>query len=113
MLLGGVGTAELAELPVDAIHPNPRQPRRRFDSDAGAGLADSVRSQGVVQPVVVRPRAAGGYELIAGERRWRAARDAGMREVPAVIREADRPRYGRLEHERAEMTPHLVGDLGR
>jgi ParB family chromosome partitioning protein len=89
VLLGGVGTTDLAELPVDAIHPNPRQPRRRFDSEAGAGLADSVRSQGVVQPVVVRPRAAGGYELIAGERRWRAARAAGMREVPAVIREAD------------------------
>lgn len=89
VLLGGGGATELAELPVDAIHPNPRQPRRRFDSEAGAGLAESVRSQGVVQPVVVRPRAAGGYELIAGERRWRAARDAGMREVPAVIREAD------------------------
>jgi ParB family transcriptional regulator, chromosome partitioning protein len=89
VLLGGVGATELAELPVDAIHPNPRQPRRRFDSEAGAGLAESVRSQGVVQPVVVRPRAAGGYELIAGERRWRAARDAGMGKVPAVIREAD------------------------
>ena len=74
---------------MDAIHPNPRQPRRRFDSEAGAGLADSVRSQGVVQPVLVRPRAAGGYELIAGERRWRAAKDAGLAEVPAVVREAD------------------------
>jgi ParB family chromosome partitioning protein len=89
VLLGGAGAAELAELPVDAIHPNPRQPRRRFDAEAGAGLADSVRSQGLVQPVLVRPRAAGGYELIAGERRWRAAKDAGMRAVPAVIREAD------------------------
>ena len=89
MLLGGAVPAELAELPIDAIHPNPRQPRRRFDAEAGAGLADSVRSQGVVQPVLVRPRPAGGYELIAGERRWRAAREAGMREVPAVIREAD------------------------
>jgi ParB family transcriptional regulator, chromosome partitioning protein len=89
VLLGGVGATELAELPVDAIHPNPRQPRRRFDAEAGAGLADSVRSQGVVQPVVVRPRDAGGYELIAGERRWRAAREAGMREVPAVVRETD------------------------
>jgi ParB family transcriptional regulator, chromosome partitioning protein len=89
VLLGGGSATELAELPVDAIHPNPRQPRRRFDSEAGAGLAESVRSQGVVQPVVVRPRAAGGYELIAGERRWRAARDAGMRELPAVIRPAD------------------------
>ena len=89
VLLGGAGASELAELPVDAIHPNPRQPRRRFDSEAGAGLADSVRSQGVVQPVLVRTRAAGGYELIAGERRWRAAKDAGLRAVPAVIREAD------------------------
>src|SRR6266480_1348417 len=89
VLLGGATATELAELPVDAIHPNPRQPRRRFDSDAGAGLADSVRAQGVVQPVLVRPRAAGGYELIAGERRWRAARDAKLKTVPAVVREAD------------------------
>ena len=56
VLLGGATATELAELPVDAIHPNPRQPRRRFDSEAGAGLADSVRAQGVVQPVLVRPR---------------------------------------------------------
>src|SRR3954451_23181846 len=89
VLLGGASTVELAELPVDAIHPNPRQPRRRFDSEAGAGLADSIRSQGVVQPVLVRPRAAGGYELIAGERRWRAARDAKLKSLPAVVREAD------------------------
>ena len=88
VLLGGAGPSELAELPVDAIHPNPRQPRRKFDSDAGSGLADSVRSQGIVQPVLVRPRAAGGYELIAGERRWRAARDAKLKTVPAVVREA-------------------------
>jgi ParB family chromosome partitioning protein len=60
VLLGGGGTSDLAELPVDLIHPNPRQPRRRFDSEAGAGLAESVRAQGVVQPVVVRPRGAGG-----------------------------------------------------
>src|SRR6266550_2923403 len=89
VLLGGATATELAELPVDAIHPNPRQPRRRFDSEAGAGLADSVRAQGVVQPVLVRPRTAGGYELIAGERRWRAARDAKLKTVPAVVREAD------------------------
>jgi len=90
VLLGGDGGGtELAELPVDAIHPNPRQPRRKFDSDAGAGLADSVRAQGVVQPVLVRPRVAGGYELIAGERRWRAAREAKLRTLPAVVREAD------------------------
>jgi len=89
VLLGGATASELAELPVDAIHPNPRQPRRRFDSEAGAGLADSVRAQGVVQPVLVRPRTAGGYELIAGERRWRAARDAKLKTLPAVVREAD------------------------
>jgi ParB family transcriptional regulator, chromosome partitioning protein len=90
VLLGGApGAAELAELPVDAIHPNPRQPRRKFDAEAGAGLAESVRAQGVVQPVVVRPRDAGGYELIAGERRWRAAREANLKTLPAVVREAD------------------------
>ena len=84
VLLGGAGPGELLELPVDAIHPNPRQPRKRFDSDAQNGLAESVRAQGVVQPVLVRSRAAGGWELIAGERRWRAAREAGMKTVPAV-----------------------------
>jgi ParB family transcriptional regulator, chromosome partitioning protein len=89
VLLGGAGPTELTEIPVDAIHPNPRQPRRRFDSEAGAGLAESVRAQGVVQPVLVRPRAAGGYELIAGERRWRAARDAKIAAVPAVVRDVD------------------------
>src|SRR5206468_12253719 len=87
--LGGASGTELAELPVDVIYPNPRQPRRRFDSEAGSGLADSVRATGVVQPVLVRPRVAGGYELIAGERRWRAARDAKMKTVPAVVRDAD------------------------
>src|SRR5207253_464365 len=84
VLLGGATPTELAELPVDAIHPNPRQPRKRCDSDAGAGLADSVRSQGVVTPVLVRPRAAGGYELIAGERRWRAAGEAAGKALRAV-----------------------------
>src|SRR5262249_15311783 len=89
VLLGGAGPGELSDLPVDAIHANPRQPRKRFDSDAQNGLAESVRAQGVVQPVIVRPRASGGWELIAGERRWRAAREAGLKTVPAVIREAD------------------------
>jgi ParB family transcriptional regulator, chromosome partitioning protein len=89
VLLGGAPEIDLAELPVDAIHPNPRQPRRRFDREATSGLAESIRSQGVVQPVLVRPRAAGGWELIAGERRWRAAREAGVTTVPAVVRQAD------------------------
>src|SRR5207245_1087645 len=89
VLLGGAAPSELAELPVNAIHPNPRQPRKRFDSDGANGLAESVRAQGVVQPVLVRSRATGGYELIAGERRWRAARDAGLKTVPALVRDAD------------------------
>ena len=102
VLLGGADSTELAELPVDAIHPNPRQPRRKFDTDAGAGLADSVRSQGIVQPVLVRPRVAGGYELIAGERRWRAARDAKLKTVPAApsaecLRRCEPGRDGALE----------------
>jgi ParB family chromosome partitioning protein len=89
--VGGLGPAEseLLELPVDAIHPNPKQPRKRFDGEAGSGLAESVKRQGVIQPLLVRPRAAGGFELIAGERRWRAAREAGRPTVPAVVREAD------------------------
>ena len=89
VLLGGADkAAELVELPLDAVHANPRQPRKRFDSDAGTGLTESVRAQGIVQPVLVRSRASGGYELIAGERRWRAARDAGLKTLPAVVRDA-------------------------
>jgi ParB family chromosome partitioning protein len=89
VLLGGATQVDLAQLPVDAIHPNPRQPRRRFDHEATSGLAESIRSQGVVQPILVRPREEGGWELIAGERRWRAAREAGVATVPAVVRQAD------------------------
>jgi ParB family transcriptional regulator, chromosome partitioning protein len=89
VLLGGPVQSELAHLPVESLHASPRQPRRRFDHEATRGLADSIRTQGVVQPVVVRPRAEGGYELIAGERRWRAAREAGLPTVPAVVRDAD------------------------
>ena len=85
----GGSSPELAYVPLEQIHPNPRQPRKRFEHEATAGLADSLRAQGVIQPVVLRPRPEGGYELIAGERRWRAAREAGLPTVPAVIREAD------------------------
>jgi len=88
VLMGG-GSSELAHVPVEQIHPNPRQPRKRFEHESTAGLADSLRHQGVIQPVVLRPRLEGGYELIAGERRWRAAREASLPTVPAVIREAD------------------------
>ena len=91
VLVGGGEAAEteLIRLPLDAIHPNPKQPRRRFEPEATAGLASSLRHQGVLQPVVVRPRAAGGYELIAGERRWRAAREAGLETLPALVRQTD------------------------
>jgi ParB family transcriptional regulator, chromosome partitioning protein len=89
VLIGGATQTELTELPVETVHPNPRQPRKRHDSEAAHGLADSVRAQGVIQPVVVRSRALGGFELIAGERRWRAAREAGLATVPAIVRDAD------------------------
>ena len=89
LLVGGPGEPELAHLPVETIHANPRQPRKRFDHEATSALAESIRSQGLVQPVVVRPREAGGFELIAGERRWRAAQEAGLPTVPALVREAD------------------------
>ncbi len=89
VLVGGAAATELEQLPVESIHPNPRQPRKRHDSEAASGLADSVRAQGVIQPVVVRRRVEGGWELIAGERRWRAAREAGLRTLPALVREAD------------------------
>jgi ParB family chromosome partitioning protein len=89
VLIGGAGHSELAHLPVDAIHPNPRQPRRRFDAESTSALAESVKAQGVIQPVLVRSRPAGGFELIAGERRWRAAQQAGSPTVPALVRESD------------------------
>jgi ParB family transcriptional regulator, chromosome partitioning protein len=90
VLVGGRGdAAELVQLRVDEITPNERQPRRRFEPEATAGLAQSLKHQGMLQPVVVRPKTAGGYELIAGERRWRAAREAGIETVPALVRTAD------------------------
>jgi ParB family chromosome partitioning protein len=88
VLIGGAGAADLAHIPVEQIHPNPRQPRKRFDHEATAGLADSIRAQGLIQPVVLRPRPEGGYELIAGERRWRAAREANLATLPALVRDA-------------------------
>src|SRR5215217_8699895 len=78
--------AELREVPVELIAPNPRQPRHAFDEDALVALADSLRQRGVLQPVLVRPVAGGTYELIAGERRWRAAKMAGFDHVPALVR---------------------------
>ena len=87
VLLGEGGQPELLHLPVETIHPNPRQPRRRFEPESAAGLAGSIRLQGVLQPIVVRRRSEGGFELIAGERRWRAARAAGIATLPALVKD--------------------------
>ncbi|MBA3381894.1 MAG: ParB/RepB/Spo0J family partition protein [Actinobacteria bacterium] len=89
VLLGESGQPELLHLPVETVHPNPRQPRRRFEPEAATGLAASIRLQGVLQPIVVRRRSEGGFELIAGERRWRAARAAGMPTLPALVRDVE------------------------
>src|SRR6478752_2532647 len=81
--------AELRELHVDLVAPNPEQPRKRFDEEALQALADSIKERGVVQPVLVRPRPGGSYELVAGERRWRAARLAGLETMPALVQHRD------------------------
>ena len=82
---GSEATPELRRVPVDLIAPNPRQPRQVFDEESLVALADSLRERGVIQPVLVRPRTGGTYELIAGERRWRAAQLAGLEVIPAVV----------------------------
>jgi ParB family transcriptional regulator, chromosome partitioning protein len=90
VLIGGAATSpELVQLPLGSIKPNSRQPRRRFDAEGISELADSVRAQGLVQPVVVRPLSEGTWELIAGERRLRAAKAAGLATIPALVRESD------------------------
>ena len=93
-LLGGEEPAvaraagdQQAELKVDLLQPGKYQPRTRMDEAALKELADSIRMQGVMQPILVRPVSGGRYEIIAGERRWRAARMAGLSDVPALIRE--------------------------
>jgi ParB family transcriptional regulator, chromosome partitioning protein len=83
------GEDELRELPIELISPNPKQPRRRFDEESLQALAGSLGERGVLQPVLVRPRAGGTYELVAGERRWRAARLAGLERIPAIVRERE------------------------
>jgi len=80
------GGEELRRVPLELIDVNPAQPRRRFDPEALEALAASLRARGILQPVLVRPVAGGHYELIAGERRWRAARMAGLEEIPAIVR---------------------------
>ena len=81
--------ASLQDLPVASIEPNPNQPRAHFDEESLADLAASIRELGVLQPVLVRAADPGRYRLIAGERRWRAARRAGLDTIPAIVRETD------------------------
>ena len=79
---------ELRELELELLAPGRHQPRRKFDAEALQSLADSIRSQGVVQPIVARPAAGGGrFEIVAGERRWRAAKMAGLTTIPTVVRQ--------------------------
>lgn len=84
----GVVTLRLSE-----IEPNRNQPRTNFDEDALAELADSIEKHGLIQPIVVRPTSSGVYQIVAGERRWRACRMAGLSEVPVVIKELDDQKY--------------------
>jgi ParB family chromosome partitioning protein len=80
-----IGENRLRELPLEQIRANPDQPRKRFEDTSLASLADSIRERGVLQPIIVRPLAHGGSELVAGERRWRAAQLAGEPTIPALI----------------------------
>ena len=86
---GGAGDRDLRQLPVQLIGPNPRQPRKEFDEESLLALAGSLGDRGVLQPVLVRPAPGGTYELIAGERRWRAAQLAGLETIPALVRDHD------------------------
>ncbi|MFA7604523.1 MAG: ParB/RepB/Spo0J family partition protein [Novosphingobium sp.] len=101
---GGAPTSGLALLAVAEIEPHPEQPRRRFDDAALDELAASIAQRGVIQPVVVRPLRTGRYQLVAGERRWRAAQRAQLHEIPAIVRELD---------EREVMALALIENLQR
>ena len=81
--------AGVTDLPVEAISPNPYQPRKRFDDEALRELAQSIKASGVLQPLIVRRTAPGDYQLVAGERRLRAAQSVGLKRVPAMIRDVD------------------------
>lgn len=88
-LIGEQDDATVKEVLVECIEPNPNQPRRDFDEESLGELAESVRRVGVLQPIVVRPIGHDRYEIIAGERRWRAAKMAGLQRVPVVVRTSD------------------------
>ncbi len=124
ILPDGPADPDVNELPVAEIEPNPKQPRRRFDDVALEALSGSIEASGVVQPLIVRKVSSNRYELIAGERRWRAAQMAGLETVPVVIRdsdEADRLEVALIENmvredlnpvEEARACAALVEDLG-
>ena len=80
-------SAKPSSLPIAEIEPDKNQPRKHFEPESLSELAESIRQHGVLQPITVRPNPAGGYRIIAGERRWRAAREAGCTEIPAIIKE--------------------------
>ena len=86
---GEVTEPALRHVPVPLVIPNPAQPRKRFDAESISALADSLRTAGVIQPLIVRPLNDGRYEIIAGERRWRAAAEAGLETVPVLLRDED------------------------
>ncbi len=114
----------LLQVPIDAISPNPHQPRTLLSEVTLAELADSIREHGVIQPLVVTKMLAGGYQLIAGERRWRASKLAGLDKVPVVVKEAapqEMLELALVENvQRADLNPleeaaayrHLVEDFG-
>lgn len=81
--------SDLKFIPVSAISPLPGQPRTHFDEAALGELAESIRARGVIQPIIVRPRGEGGFQLVAGERRWRAAQKAQLHEIPAIVRQLE------------------------
>jgi ParB family chromosome partitioning protein len=85
-LTGCVAGAVYQEVPIGAIQPNSRQPRTTFDEESLHELAHSIKEFGLLQPIVVRPTAGGRYELVVGERRWRAAQQAGLQRIPAIVR---------------------------
>ncbi|MGH3496417.1 MAG: ParB/RepB/Spo0J family partition protein [Nocardioidaceae bacterium] len=103
------GGAYFAEIPVDAVTPNPRQPREVFDGDAMEELTQSIAEIGLLQPIVVRPLGEGAFEIVMGERRWRATAAAGLASIPAIVRETqdqDLLRDALLENlHRAQLNP--------
>src|SRR5512133_2559488 len=126
LLPGGSGDAEsaLREIAIELVRPNPRQPRRDFDGESLLALAESIKVRGVLQPLVVRALPGGSYELVAGERRLRASKLAGLERVPAIVRpteESERLELALIENmAREDLNPidearacaTLVDDLG-